>query len=476
MDGKNLFINGDGVRIEQTILSNLIVNEEYNRKVIPHLKKEYFVDRKESIIFSTLLKFFDEYNKPASKDVILIELSNHKGISDKELEEYSNFVKELSTEESNVEWLVDATEKFCKDRAVYNAILESIKIIEGKDNRHTQDAIPSILSDALSVAFDTSIGHDYIEDAESRYDFYHKTEERIPFDLDIFNKITKNGLPKKTLTVVMAPPGVGKSIFLCHSAANVLRQNKNVLYITLEMAEERIAERIDANLMNIPLDEIEHIDKSTYLNKISKVAKKTQGRLIIKEYPTSAAHAGHFRAMIEELRIKRNFIPDFICIDYINICASQRIKSGSDKTYTYVKSIAEELRGLAIEYEVPILSATQVNRGGMNNSDIDMTNTSESIGLPQTVDMLFALIETDELADLNQQIVKQIKNRYNDVNYYKRFVVGLDKSKMKYYNVEASAQDNISDSGQPKYDTPAFDNGNFSKGMKAEKNYDGFKF
>lgn len=463
------------MRIEQSILSNLIVNEEYCRKVIPHIKREYFSDRKESTIYTIIGKFFGQYNKPASKEIVLIELGNVKGISDKELVDCLDYVQQLDHVESNSDWLIDETEKFCKSRAVYNAILESIKIIDGKDQKNTQDAIPSILADALSVSFDNSVGHDYIEDAENRYEFYHLQEERVPFDLDILNKITKGGLPRKTLSVVMAPPGVGKSIFLCHTAANVLKQGKNVLYITLEMAEERIAERIDANLLNIPLSEIETIDKDMYLNKVQKLAKKTQGKLVIKEYPTSAAHAGHFRALLEELKLKKGFYADFICIDYINICASQRNRGGSDKTYTYVKAIAEEIRGLAVEYNVPILSATQVNRDGMNNTDVDMTNTSESIGLPQTVDMLFALIGTEELDQLNQIIVKQIKNRYNDVNYYKRFVLGLDKSKMRFYDVEASAQINIADSGQKK-DIPSFDNGSFGKSMRAEADFSGFKF
>ena len=459
-------------RIEQSILCNLITNDEYTRKVIPHLKHEYFGDRKEAVIYSIISSFFDKYNKSASQEIIKIELNNYKGISDKELAEYTDYVDTLNHIESNSEWLINETEKFCKDRAVYNAILSSIKIIDGKDSKYTQDAIPSILSDALAISFDNSVGHDYIEDSETRYDFYHKQEERIPFDLEILNKITKNGLPKKTLSVVMAPPGIGKSIFLCHCATNVLKQNRNVLYITLEMAEERIAERIDANLLNVSLSEIESLDKDTYLSKVNKIAKKTTGKLIIKEYPTSSAHVGHFRALLEELKIKKGFKPDFICIDYINICACQRIKNGSDKSYAYVKAIAEEIRGLAVEYNVPILSATQVNRDGMNNTDIDMTNTSESIGLPQTVDMLFALIETEELAQLNQQIIKQIKNRYNDVNYYRRFAIGVDKSKMRYYDVESSAQTNLADSGQP----PTFDKGSFGSGMKAEKNYDGFKF
>lgn len=462
------------MRIESAIISNLIVNEEYSRKVIPHLKSEYFADRMEAAIVSILMKFFDQYNKSPTKEIINIELNNYKGISDKELAECVTYVNNLNHSETNIDWLIEQSEKFCKDRAVYNAILKSIKIIEGNDNQYTQDALPSILSDALSVSFDSSIGHDYLDDAESRYEFYHRTEERIPFDLDIFNKITKGGLPKKSLTVIIAPTGVGKSIFMCHCAANVLKQGKNVLYITMEMAEERIAERIDANLLNIPLSDIENIDKDVYLGRVEKLAKKTQGKLIIKEYPTSSAHSGHFRALLEELKIKKGFIPDFICIDYINICASQRIRNGSDKTYTYVKAIAEEIRGLAVEYNVPILSATQTNREGMNNTDIEITNTSESIGLPQSVDMLFALMGSEELDALNQQIVKQLKNRYNDLNYYKRFVIGLDKSKMRYYDVEATAQVNLSDSGQPK-DEPLFDKGNFGRNVK-DNDYSNFKF
>jgi archaellum biogenesis ATPase FlaH len=445
------------LRIEQTIISNLITSEEFGRKVIPHLKKEYFADRKESIICS-------------------IELGNTKGISDKELSEFTDYVKELSVEPSNQEWLVVETEKFCKARAVYNAILKSIKIIEGADNQFTQDALPSILSDALAVSFDNSVGHDYLEDVESRYEFYHRQEDRIPFDLDIFNKITKGGLPKKSLSVIIASTGVGKSIFMCHTAANVLKQGKNVLYITMEMAEERIAERIDANLLDVPLSDIGTLDKNTFLTKVQRISKKTQGKLIVKEYPTSSAHAGHFRALLEELRIKKGFVPDFICIDYINICASQRIRNGSDKTYTYVKAIAEEIRGLAVEYNVPILSATQTNREGMSNSDVDITNTSESIGLPQTVDMLFALIGNEELDAMNQQIVKQLKNRYNDVNYYKRFVVGLDKSKMRYYDVESSAQTNLADSGQPKNDTPLFDKSTFGSRARQEGSFNDFKY
>jgi archaellum biogenesis ATPase FlaH len=453
------------------------VNEEYGRKVIPHLTKEYFTDRKEAVIASIIMKFFNEYNKPASKEIIAIELGNFKGISDKELVEYVDYVEQLDHVESNIDWLTKETEKFCKSRAVYNAILNSIKIIEGKDSVHQQDAIPSILSDALSVSFDSSVGHDYLEDAEARYEFYHQKEEKIPFNLDMFNKITNGGLPKKTLNIALAGTGVGKSLFMCHVGAGVLAKGKNVLYITMEMAEERIAERIDANLLNLTMDELKTIDKDNFNKRVQKLAKKTQGKLIVKEYPTAGAHAGHFRALLEELKIKRGFLPDIIMIDYLNICASQRMKQGgSVNSYTYIKSIAEELRGLAVEYNVPIVSATQTTRSGFNNSDIGLEDTSESFGLPATADFMFALISTEELEQLNQVIVKQLKNRYNDPSFYKRFVLGIDRSRMKLYDVEASAQKNLSDSGQPKDDTPAFDKGSFGRGMKAETNYSDFKF
>ena len=458
-------------RIETSIISNLIENEEYGRKVIPHLKKEYFSDRKEAIVMSIIMNFFDTYNKPASKSIIGIELGNFKGISDKELGEYTDYIEQLVYAESNIEWLIVETEKFCKTKAVYNAILDSIKIIEGKDQIHTQDAIPSILSDALSVSFDNSIGHDYIEDADSRYEFYHQQEERIPFNLDMFNKITGGGLPKKTLNICLAGTGVGKSLFMCHVASGALSSSKNVLYITMEMAEERIAERIDANLLNLTMDELKTVDKESFNKRVNKVAKKSQGKLIVKEYPTAGAHAGHFRALLEELKIKRGFVPDIIFIDYLNICASQRMKQGgSVNSYTYVKSIAEELRGLAVEYNVPIMSATQTTRGGFNNSDIGLEDTSESFGLPATADLMFALISNEELEALNQVIVKQLKNRYNDPSYYKRFVLGIDRSRMKLYDVEASAQQGLSDSGQSK------NVASFDKSPKAETDYSNFKF
>jgi replicative DNA helicase len=462
------------MRLEKTILSNLIHNEEYCRKVVPHLKTEYFQDRKESIIAHELIRFFNDYNKPASPEILAIEIGNRTDLNDKEIPEFEVYINELTTKETNEDWLIGETEKFCRDKAVYNAILHSIKIIDGGDKVRTKDSIPSILSDALAVSFDNHVGHDYIEDYDERYDFYHRVEEKIPFDLDLFNKITKGGLSKKTLNVVLAGTGVGKSLFMCHVAASTLMQGKNVLYVTMEMAEERIAERIDANLMNIGMDELKVIDKSLYQTRFNKVSKKTQGKLIIKEYPTAGAHAGHFKALLEELKQKKKFVPDMIIIDYLNICSSSRMKQGANvNSYTYIKSIAEELRGLAVEYAVPILSATQTTRSGFANTDVELTDTSESFGLPATVDFMFALISSEELEGLNQILVKQLKNRYGDPGYYKKFVIGVDRSKMKLYNLEGSAQENISESGQD--DKPVFDKSDFGKRVKAEE-FEGFKF
>jgi replicative DNA helicase len=463
------------MRIEKTILSNLIHNEEFCRKVIPFLKTEYFVDRKESIIAAELIRFFSEYNKPASPEILAIEVGNRTDLNDKEIPEFEVYINELTSKETNVEWLTSETEKFCKDKAVYNAILSSIKIIEGRDKLHTKDSLPSILSDALGVSFDNHVGHDYLEDYNERYDFYHRLEEKISFDLDMFNKITKGGLSKKTLNVCLAGTGVGKSLFMCHVAASTLMQGKNVLYITMEMAEERIAERIDANLLNIAMDELKVIDKEIYNNRVDKISKKTHGKLIIKEYPTASAHAGHFRGLLEELKTKKKFSPDMVIIDYLNICSSSRMKQGANvNSYTYIKSIAEELRGLAVEYAVPILSATQTTRSGFSNTDVELTDTSESFGLPATVDFMFALISSEELEGLSQLLVKQLKNRYGDPSYYKKFVIGVDRSKMKLYNVEASAQSNISESGQQD-DRPVFDKSDFGKRIKSEA-FEDFKF
>lgn len=459
------------MRIETKILSNLIYNEEYCRKVSPFLTPQYFAERTDRILSQEILKFFSKYNKPITKEVLLIEISNRTDISANELIAIKDATNALSNENTNESWLLDNTEKFCKDRAVYNAILDSIKIIDGTDDKHTQEAIPNILSNALAVSFDSNVGHDYINDADSRFDFYHRVEEKLSFGLDLMDKITAGGLSRKSLNVVLAGTGAGKTLFMGHLAASALTQGKNVLYITMEMAEERIAERIDANLLNLSMAELKVVDKKTFDSRLSKLAKKTQGKLIIKEYPTAGAHSGHFRALLEELKMKREFKPDLVIIDYLNICASARVKAGSNvNSYTLIKSIAEELRGLGVEYNVPIMTATQVTRSGFNSSDVELTDTSESFGLPATADLMFALIRTEELDELNQVMIKQLKNRYNDPSYYKRFVLGIDRSKMKLYDVEESAQKGLSDSGQD--DTPAFDKSAFGSRMKTE----GFKF
>lgn len=436
--------------ITQTILSNLIHNETYSRKVIPFIKLEYFNDHYEKVISQEIINFYEQYNSAITLDILAIQISNRSELRDNQLQDIEKYINELTFKTDNEQWLYDNTEKFCKNRAVINAIIDAYDIVEGKHKDKTEDAIPSLLSDALAVSFDSSVGHDYLEDYQERYDFYHRVEEKIPFDLDIFNKITKGGLSKKTLNIILAGTAVGKSLFMCHVAASSLLQNKNVLYITMEMAEERIAERIDANLLNMNMNEMATVDLPTYNNRINKLIKKTSGKLIVKQYPTSTAHSGHFKALLEELKIKRNFKPDMIIIDYLNICCSSRIKNGAGvNSYTYIKSIAEELRGLAVEYDVPLLSATQTTRGGFGNTDVELTDTSESFGLPATADMMFALIATEELENLNQIMVKQLKNRYADPGYYKRFVIGVDRSRMKLYDVEESAQKDISDSGQP---------------------------
>jgi replicative DNA helicase len=391
------------MRIETKILTNLVYDEEYCRKVIPFIRTDYFSERKEAIIAKIIVDFFTKYNKPLTKEILSIEVGNRTDINDKELSDINTYVETMTHEEVNESWMMEQTEKFCKDKAVYNAILHSIKIIDGGDKVHTKDSIPSILSDALAVSFDNHVGHDYIEDSDARYEYYHRVEEKLPFDLDMFNKITKGGLSKKTLNIVLAGTGVGKSLFMCHVAAGVLVQGKNVLYITMEMAEERIAERIDANLLNLTMDELKVIDKDIFDNRIKKISSKTQGKLIVKEYPTAGAHAGHFRALLEELKLKREFLPDIIFIDYLNICASQRMKQGgSINSYTYIKSIAEELRGLAVEYNVPIVSATQTTRSGFTNSDPGLEDTSESFGLPATADLMFALVSNEELESLQR--------------------------------------------------------------------------
>ena len=448
-------------------------NEAYCRKVVPFLKTEYFSDHFEKVVAQELVSFFTQYNKPASLDILAIQLGKRKDLRGEQLSQVEVYINELTFKTDNDDWLYKNTEAFCKKQAVYNAIIDSFEIIEGKDKVRTEDAIPSMLSDALAVSFDSSVGHDYLEDFEERYDFYNRKEEKLEFDLDLFNKITKGGLSKKTLNVILAGTGVGKSLFMCHMAAAALMQGKNVLYITMEMAEERIAERIDANLLNMTMEELSKVTKDIYETRLGKLIKKTAGKLIVKEYPTAAAHSGHFKALLEELKMKRNFKPDLIIIDYLNICSSARMKAGAGvNSYTFVKSIAEELRGLAVEYNVPIISATQTTRGGFGNTDVGLEDTSESFGLPATTDLMFALISTEELENLNQIMVKQLKNRYNDVNYYKRFVIGVDRSRMKLYDVEESAQKNISDAGQD--DGPVFDKSSFGQRMKSAG--EGFTF
>ncbi len=454
--------------IERTTLSNLIYNEDYARKVLPFIKSNYFDEREEQIIFEEISNFVDKYQKIPTQTSLEIEVGERKDLNETEHKKIVDIIKTLNPIEVDFDWLVDTTEKFCKDKAIYNAIVDGIKIIDGKDKKRTPDAIPEILTDALSVSFDNSVGHDYIEDAEERFDYYHRIEERIPFDLDFFNKITKGGLPPKTLNIALAGTGVGKSLFMCHMAANCLSQGKNVLYITLEMAEERIAERIDANLMNVSMEDLQDLPKKMFTDKMSKITKKTTGKLIVKEYPTATAHSSHFRGLIKELAIKKSFKSDIIFIDYLNICASSRFRGAqSVNSYMYVKAIAEELRGLAVETNVPIMSATQTTRSGFVSSDVGLEDTSESFGLPATADLMFALISTEELEELNQICVKQLKNRYNDPTMNKRFVIGIDRAKMKLYDVEMNAQEDLVDTGQE--DTPVFDNSSFGS-----KSYDKF--
>jgi len=435
--------------IQKVILQNLIFNEGYSRRVLPFIKEEYFSETSERKVFRKIYDFINSYNKMPNKDALVISLQNDKDLTQTDYEKSSELVEDLSQSNEDEDWLVDETEKFCKDRALYNAILESIQIIEGKTKSRTPTSLPSILSEALSVSFDTNIGHDFIKDAEKRYEFYHKVEQKIPFDIEFFNSITNGGVPQKTLNVVIAGTGVGKSLFLCHHAANCLMQNKNVLYITCEMSEERIAERIDANIMDITLDDMKHLTKQMYGKKIYNATKGITGKLIIKEYPTATAHVNHFRHLLDELLLKKKFTPDIIFIDYLNICSSARVKaSATMSSYSVVKAIAEELRGLAIERNVPVFTATQVNRSGHNNTDIGLENTSESFGLPATADLMFALIGTEELDQKNQIMVKQLKNRYNELTKNRKFVVGINRAKMKLYNVDASEQDDLIGTGE----------------------------
>jgi len=456
-------------KVEFLILRNLLFNEEYIRKVIPFIKSEYFEDQNQKIVFEEILDFVSQYNQPATKEVLCIEVEKREDINDTSFKEILQLVSCLEDVPVEMNWLVSTTEKWCRDRAIYLALMESIHIADGKDEKKNRDSIPSILSDALAVSFDNHIGHDYLQDYEQRYESYHKKEDKIEFDLEYFNKITKGGLPNKTLNIALAGTGVGKSLFMCHVASSVLLQGRNVLYITLEMAEERIAERIDANLLNVPIQDIVDLPKQMFENKVTNLAKKTQGTLIIKEYPTASAHAGHFKSLLNELSLKKSFRPDIIFIDYLNICASSRYKGNSNiNSYTFVKAIAEELRGLAVEFNVPIVSATQTTRSGYGSSDVELTDTSESFGLPATADLMFALISTEELEGLGQILVKQLKNRYNDPTIHKRFVIGIDRAKMRLYDCEQSAQQDILDSGkEEEYDYEE---------RKPKKSFEGFKF
>jgi len=461
------------INLQQTILRNLLTNDTYMRKVAPFLSPEYFEGTYKSI-FEEFTAYIAKYNNLPSKEALKIEIDAEDRMSDEHYRHTMDILPDIFNYiEEDLTWLVERTEKWCQDRAVFNAVMESISIIDGKHQELSKNAIPDVLSKALSVTFDTNIGHDYLENVDSRWDFYNMDEERLPWDLDYFNRITKGGLPNKTLNIALAGTGVGKSLFMCHAAAAAMSQNKNVLYITLEMSEERIAERIDANLLNVPIDQLEHLSKDMFTDRVKKVADKTTGKLIIKEYPTGSAHSNHFRALLNELKLKKKFIPDIIFIDYLNICSSSRMKSmgGAINSYTYIKSIAEELRGLAVEFDVPVVSATQTTRSGYSNDDVGLEDTSESFGLPATADLMFALISNDELNANGQILVKQLKNRYNDPGMNQRFVVGIDRSKMRLFDVDQ----NNSPLNKEVDDGPVFDKSNSGQRMSSEKmNFDGF--
>lgn len=448
--------------IETLILGTLIHNEEYSRKVIPFLKDEYFDSVETKLTFECIEYFIQKYNKIPTKDVLYLSLDDNKTLNQEQYKIAKTFVSSLEYNKDNdMDWLLDKTEQFCKDKALFNAIRSSIQIMDDDNSKLTKDAIPQIVQDALAVSFDSHIGHDYFEDVSKRFDFYHEEEEHTPFDINLLNTITKGGFVRKTLNILMAGTGGGKSLAMCHFAATNLMHGKNVLYITLEMSEEKISERIDMNLIDISVDELARLPRETFERRVAKIKSKTNGKLIVKEYPTASAGSSHFRHLIHELRLKKNFIPDIIYIDYLNICCSARFKSGTD-SYTYVKAIAEELRGLGVEFNVPIVSATQVNRSGFNSSDMDLGDTSESFGLPATADLFLALITTEELDDLGQIMIKQLKNRYNDVNFHKKFVVGIDRARMRLYEVENSAQDDV--------DKPVMNNTDFGERQEEDDN------
>ena len=456
-------------KIEFLVLKNLLNNEEYLRKTIPFIKKEYFQDSNQKIVFEEISSFVGEYNETPTKEILTIEIEKRKDINEDLFKQVGQLINCLDKEPVEFEWLVDTTEKWCRDRAIYLALLDSISIADGKEDK-TPDAIPSILSDALAVSFDNHIGHDYLQDYEERYESYHRREDKIPFDLEFFNKITKGGLPNKTLNIALAGTGVGKSLFMCHLASSTLLEGRNVLYITLEMAEEKIAERIDANLLNVNIQEISDLPQQMFESKVTNLAQKTQGTLIIKEYPTASAHSGHFKALLSELALKKSFKPDIVFVDYLNICASSRYRGNSNiNSYSYIKAIAEELRGLAVESNLPIVSATQTTRSGFGSSDVELTDTSESFGLPATADLMFALISTEELEGLNQILVKQLKNRYNDPTINKRFVVGIDRAKMRLYDCEQNAQDDLIDNQKEEEYNP-------NDEKKSKKSFAEFKF
>lgn len=457
-------------RTEATILRNLIYNEDYSRKVIPFIQPDYFEEKTERIVFEEVTKFIVKYGSSITTEALSIEIDNRTDLNESEIKNIYQFTKSLNDNPVDYKWLLDTTERWCKDRAIYLALMESIHIADGKDEKKNRDAIPSILSDALAVSFDNNIGHDYFENYEQRYDFYNRKENRMPFDIEYLNKITNGGVPNKTLNIFLAGPNVGKTLMMCHIASSFLLQNKNVLYITLEMAEEEIAKRIDANILNIPINQFEDLPKNIFEKKVNKILERTKGRLIVKQYPTASAHAGHFKALINELQLKKSFRPDVIFIDYLNICASSRFKANSNvNSYSYVKSITEEVRGMVVELDVPLFTATQTTRSGFTSSDIEMTDVSESFGTAATADLLLAIISTEELDNMNQVMIKQLKNRYSDKSINKRFVVGIDRSKMRLYDVEQSAQGDILDSGQ-EYEYNDYEE------KKPKKSFEGFKF
>ena len=464
------------MRIETAILKNLLQNEDYTRKVLPFLKNDYFTENADKVLYDKIHDFVVKYNSLPSKEALVIDLSDTKMNEDefKDSMELLDVIEKDTEDYTDINWLLDTTERFCQDKAIYNAVVESISILDNPKSKSNKGVIPEILSDALAVSFDPHVGHDYLDDSDDRFDFYHRVEERIPFDLDYFNKITKGGMPQKTLNICLAGTGVGKSLFMCHVASACLSQNQNVLYITLEMAEEKIAERIDANLLDMAVDDLHTLPKDIYDRKINNLRKTTKGKLIVKEYPTASANVNHFRSLLNELNLKRSFVPDIIFVDYINICTSSRIKAGANvNSYTYIKSIAEELRGFAVENKVPVMSATQTTRSGYSNTDVGLEDTSESFGLPATADLMFAIISTEQMEELGQIMVKQLKNRYNDPTINRKFVIGIDRAKMRLFDVAQSAQDELVDNGQEDV-IPSFDIA--TEGKFKKRDFSGFDY